>query len=197
MPNKDVGLRPMPLSQIEPTAVDGCLSLEFKDFKDSRGIFSEAYQHDNFKEAGLPTDWYQDNVSISGIGVLRGLHLQRVRPQGKLLRCFRGMIYDVCLDLRENSPTFKKWHCEVIYGNKGLYLPPGTAHGFLALSHQSVVYYKCTSLYDAGSDGGVNAFDPEIGIDWAREFHLGQMIRSEKDDKLPSVKEWLTMGEPK
>lgn len=193
----DGGFGLMPLSLIEPTKVEGCLKIVFKDFEDNRGIFSEAYQHDEFKSAGLPTEWLQDNISISAEGILRGLHIQRVKPQGKLVRCFRGAIYDVCLDLRENSPTFLKHHVQVVSSNVGLYCPPGTAHGFLALTHGTVVYYKCTSLWDAGSDGGIEAFDPEIDIPWQEAPVKGPLIRSAKDEKLPTMKEWLTMGEQK
>lgn len=186
----------MPLSLLEPTSVDGCISLVFKDFTDVRGVFSEAFNHDDFMAAGLPTLWTQDNLSISGENVLRGLHTQRVRPQGKLIRCFRGIIYDVCLDLRANSPTFMKWHGQYVTENKGLYCPPGTAHGFLALHPTCVVYYKCTSLYHAESDGGVNPFDEEVNIPW-NEIRAKPKTVSTKDMALPSMREWLTMGEPK
>lgn len=196
----DGGLRRMPLSLIEPTSVEGCLTITFKDFVDERGLFSEAYREDEFLAAGLPTYWAQDNLSMSHCNVMRGLHIQRVKPQGKLVRCYRGAIYDVCLDLRANSPTFMKWHAEIITGNKGLFLPAGTAHGFLALDKLNVVYYKCTSIYDAASDGGVNAYDPVALIPWdqmkTRDVS-GPRLQSDKDLKLPTIKEWLTMGEPK
>jgi dTDP-4-dehydrorhamnose 3,5-epimerase len=182
----------MPLSLLEDTEVDGCKYLEFNDHVDPRGVFSESYHQSQFFDAGLPVIWRQDNLSISGENVLRGLHIQRHKPQGKLIRCFRGAIYDVCLDLRKDSDTFMKYAARKISQNKGLYLPPGTAHGFLALAPNTVVYYKCTSLYDAESDGGVDAYDPDLKIPWPA---ASLPMMSEKDKLLPSAREWLQLGE--
>ena len=181
----------MPIQSIDPTSVDGCVALTFKEFHDNRGSFTEAYHYDEFTAAGLPTNWAQDNVSNSHKNVLRGLHIQRLRPQGKLVRCLSGAILDVCLDLRQNSPTFMKHHSQTIYGKEAIYLPPGTAHGFLAMMPNTVVYYKCTSLWDQGSDGGVYALDESLNIQWPNTGHL---IMSDKDMRLPKVNDWLNEG---
>jgi dTDP-4-dehydrorhamnose 3,5-epimerase len=183
---------------ITKTEVDGCLVVENGIFTDQRGAFFECWNRQQFIAAELPIEWPQDNFSVSHIGVMRGLHIQRTNPQGKLVRCFRGSVLDICLDLRAESPTFLKWHCEILRGGKALYLPPGTAHGFLAQEPESIVYYKCTTLYDGASDGGVNWADKSL------DLHLlvtDLRIRSEKDKGLPSIAEWcadprgLTYGE--
>lgn len=183
----------MLLSRLEPTAVNGCLRLEFDTFVDKRGSFAEAFHTEHFAQAGLPYIWAQDNISISSAMVLRGLHIQRTDPQGKLVRCLQGSIVDVCLDLRKDSPTFKKWHVEELSGNVGLYCPPGTAHGFLATMPDSVVYYKCTSHYHKESDGGVNPFDPDLGMHWS--LFNEKLNVSDKDRALPTMDEWLKMGD--
>lgn len=170
-----------------PTLIDGCLALEFGEFEDNRGFFSEAYREEDFQKAGLPTHWAQDNISVSKIGVIRGLHLQKKNPQGKLIRCLEGKITDVCLDVRPYSPSFGKWVAVELSRNKGLYLPPGTAHGFLSHTDNSVVYYKCTTLYDKESDGGINPFDAVLGIPWWSD----RSIVSGKDLGLPSFNEYI------
>ena len=135
----------------------------------------------------MPVEWPQDNISNSNKGVLRGLHIQKTNPQGKLVRCIRGKILDVCLDLRRDSPTFLK-HTAVILDDpsKALYCPPGTAHGFFAIE-ESMIYYKCTSFYDKSSDGGIWAHDPELNIDWP----AAHSIMSDKDMSLPKLEEFL------
>ncbi len=172
---------------LEQTRVKDCVVFDLPAFEDVRGSFLETYNFLHFHLAGLPTDWPQDNVSTSRDRVLRGLHIQRYRPQGKLVRCLRGVVWDVCLDLREDSPTFLGWHGETLKAGKTIYCPPGTAHGFVALEAESIVYYKCTSLYDFDSDGGLNALDPFLGIQWP---HL-DFVMSDKDKALPSLREWL------
>lgn len=171
------------------TDVDGCFVLDFQPFTDRRGTFFPAYTEELFRDCKLPTYWPQDSVSCSHAAVLRGLHIQRKNPQGKLVRCIAGSIMDVCLDLRPDSSTFLCIHAEILRDSKAMYLPPGTAHGFLALEPHSKVYYKCTSPYDRESDGGIDAFDPELRIEWA--LPQAQVIRSDKDMGLPTLKDWL------
>lgn len=174
---------------LTPTKIKDCVVVMAPVFHDNRGFFFEAWSLRDFAEVGLTTNWPQDNQSGSKRGVLRGLHIQRRNPQGKLVRCSRGALYDVCLDLRKDSPSFLQWHTELLTAESGraLYCPPGTAHGFVALEPDSVVYYKCTSLYDAETDGGVNALSTNI-----RWPDLpGGVIMSEKDKALPTVEEWL------
>lgn len=177
--------------KIYETKVHGCLAIDVKLYEDVRGTFVEAWNEETFSDLGLPLIWPQDNLSISRQGVLRGMHIQRRNPQGKLVRCVSGTIFDVCLDLRKGSPTFLMWHGEVLSNGRAMYCPPGTAHGFLALEPRSVVYYKCTTLYDKDSDGGVNPFDLEADIKWP--FQTGHIV-SDKDRGLPSARKWIAQG---
>lgn len=174
--------------RIFETAVHGCVSVWTDQFKDHRGYFSETFNRADYAKAGLPTEWPQDNVSNSNEWVLRGLHIQRKNPQGKLVRCIKGMIWDCCVDLRKDSPTFGKSHGQLLQPGHTLYCPPGTAHGFLAMAPRSIVYYKCTTLYDKESDGGIFPLDPDLKIPWPVS---GTPVMSEKDRNLPSLKQWL------
>lgn len=174
---------------LSPTNVNDCVLIDSPIFRDDRGMFAEAFQIKHFGEIGLPTVWPQDNISSSQKLVIRGLHIQRKNPQGKLVRCTNGLIWDVCLDLRPLSPTFMKHHAVMLYPGRAMYLPPGTAHGFLALEPHSSIYYKCTTLYDRDTDGGVNPFDPELNIKWPAP-EIGA-IMSEKDRALPMAAKWL------
>lgn len=174
--------------KVAETSIEGCWTVKNDVFRDDRGTFLETWNSKDFSEVGLPIKWPQDNVSVSHRTVMRGLHIQRRKPQGKLVRCLRGSILDVCLDLRDDSPTFKRMHIEILQKGQGLYLPPGTAHGFLALSNQSVVYYKCTTLYDKNSDGGVNFMSVDQQIMGGLN---GTFIMSPKDMGLPMLEDWL------
>lgn len=175
--------------RLTETSVSGCKIIEPRVFEDHRGSFMEAFNEADFKEAGLPTHWPQDNIGISNKNVIRGLHIQRKNPQGKLVRCVRGALFDVCLDLRRDSPTYGKWHAETLFGAKSMYCPPGTAHGFLALQADSVIYYKCTTLYDGETDGGICPMDGLILPHWP--IDPTKVILSEKDKKLPGYKAWV------
>lgn len=171
-----------------PTVVQGCSVVVGTQFKDHRGYFSETFNRADFHEVGLPTEWPQDNVSNSSQWVLRGLHIQRKNSQGKLVRCVKGSVWDVCVDVRKDSPTFGLWHGQMLNGGDVLYCPPGTAHGFLAMVPRSIVYYKCTSIYDRESDGGINPYDPDLRISWPTD---SPVIMSDKDKGLPTLKQWL------
>ncbi len=173
--------------QLTSTPVQGCQVIWSDQFRDFRGYFAETFNRKDFLNAKLPVEWPQDNISNSEAFVLRGLHIQRNNPQGKLVRCVKGTIYDVCLDLRPDSPTFLKYHMQMLHGGGSMYCPPGTAHGFLAMVPRTIVYYKCTSIYDVESDGGVNPLDPELKIPWP----CTSPVLSEKDRHLPTLREWL------
>jgi dTDP-4-dehydrorhamnose 3,5-epimerase len=170
------------------TVIKDCYSLETGLYEDMRGVFMETWNRRDFIDAGLPINWPQDNISTSHKNVLRGLHIQRSNCQGKLVRCVQGSIFDVCLDLRRDSPSFLCWHGEVLTGGKALYCPPGTAHAFLALEPESIVYYKCSTLYDKASDGGICPLDPLLKIEWPSSEDL---IVSLKDQNLPTLEQWL------
>lgn len=170
----------------EQTKIPGALIVRFPQHEDHRGTFEESYHAEKFDRAGLPPMWLQDNLSVSYGGVIRGLHLQKVNPQGKLVRCLQGSIWDVCVDLRAGSPTFGEWTRVHLRENDqmGFYLPPGTAHGFLALERRNVVHYKCTTLYEPGADGGVAWDDEHLGIPWPID-NPERLIVSAKDRLLP------------
>lgn len=177
--------------RLTPTRIEGCSIVHFENRVDERGLFQEAFRDEDFFCAGLPASFQQDNVSVSFRRVMRGLHLQRNRPQGKLVRVFGGAIYDVCLDLRKDSPTFGEWEGINLSWERplGFYVPPGCAHGFVVTAEAAMVYYKCTTGYDAETDEGVNPLDPALKIAWPPLE--GGYILSERDTKLPTLSDYL------
>jgi dTDP-4-dehydrorhamnose 3,5-epimerase len=167
--------------KIRETSLPGVLILEPTVFRDERGFFMETYSTRLMVGTGIPLMFVQDNHSRSSQNVLRGLHYQLVRPQGKLVHVARGRIFDVAVDVRIGSPTFAKWFgLELNDENlSSLWIPPGFAHGFCVLSDNADVVYKCTSLYEPGDDRGVKWNDSRIGIEWPVE----NPIVSERDEK--------------
>lgn len=154
--------------KVSETSLPGVLLLEPKVFGDPRGWFMETFNAAVFREAGLPDAFAQDNQSFSIRGVVRGLHYQLHEPQGKLVRCNRGRILDVAVDIRRSSPTFGKWVSAVLddQNRHMLWVPPRFAHGFVVLSEEAEVLYKCTTLWHPPSDRSLLWNDPEIGIEW-------------------------------
>lgn len=154
--------------KVEALAIPEVKLLTPRAFGDERGFFLESFNARVFEEAGLPTQWRQDNHSRSVKGVLRGLHYQLVEPQGKLVRVTRGSVFDVAVDIRRSSPTFGKWvGAELTDSNFAmLYVPPGFAHGFVVTSDVADFCYKCTTLWNQPSDRSLRFDDPAIGIDW-------------------------------
>jgi dTDP-4-dehydrorhamnose 3,5-epimerase len=157
-------------------------------FGDSRGYFFEAWSERDFSAAGLDMRFVQDNQSLSSRGVLRGLHFQKTRPQGKLVRAIQGEIFDVAVDLRPGSSSRGKWYGLTLSGEKQnqFYIPEGFAHGFLVLSESAVFAYKCTDFYYPEDEGGIIWNDPSIGIQWP-DLDMDYLL-SEKDKKLPSFR---------
>ena len=137
---------------------------------DSRGYFMETYSQRDMEEAGLCYNFVQDNQSASTKGVLRGLHFQKQYPQTKLVRVIRGSVFDVVVDLRSDSPTYGKWHGEILTedNKKQFLIPRGFAHGFLVLSDVAEFCYKCDDFYHPNDEGGLAWNDPEIGIVWPK-----------------------------
>ena len=169
------------------TAIDGLLILEPKVLTDSRGFFYESYNQKALAEAGVNTLFVQDNHSKSVQNTLRGLHFQRGNfTQAKLVRCTAGEVYDVAVDLRRNSPTFKKWVGIILSAEnkKQFYIPKGFAHGFAVLSETAEFQYKCDAYYAPGEEAGILWSDPELAIDWP----VGAPIVSEKDRNNPLLK---------
>lgn len=162
--------------------------IEPRKFGDNRGYFMETYKESDFHEAGLNYNFVQDNQSKSKKGVLRGLHFQRQFPQAKLVRCIEGEVFDVCVDLRKNSPTYGKWAGVVLSAEKGnqFMVPRGFAHGFVVLSETATFCYKCDELYHPEDEGGLLWNDPEVGIAWPIEEDV---LLSEKDKVHPLLKD--------
>ena len=172
--------------KVTECGIDGLYVIEPKLIADDRGYFAEIYNQKEMSEIGLGMDFVQENQSMSTKGVLRGLHFQKQYPQGKLLRALRGRIFDVAVDMRKESPTYKKWFgIELSSENKKqFYVSEGFAHGFLVLSDIAEVAYKCTDFYHPGDEGGVIWNDPDIGIKWPIEEGM-KIILSEKDKNWP------------
>jgi dTDP-4-dehydrorhamnose 3,5-epimerase len=154
--------------RIVETPLPGVVVVEPKTFGDARGWFMETFNAAVFREHGLPHAFAQDNQSYSTGGVVRGLHYQLHEPQGKLVRCNRGRILDVAVDIRRGSPTFGQWTgVELSEENRRmLFVPPRFAHGFAVLSDAAEVLYKCTTVWHQPSDRSILWNDPEIGIEW-------------------------------
>lgn len=161
--------------------------IEPKVFKDDRGFFLETYKYSDFHQAGITEKFLQDNHSKSIKNVLRGLHFQKSpKAQGKLVRCIKGRIWDVGVDIRKGSPTYAKWVGVELSETNGymLYIPAGFAHGFCVLSEEAEVQYKCTEEYSTEHDRGIIWNDPQIGITWP----IVLPILSDKDASLPLLK---------
>ncbi len=171
------------------TEIDGMFIIEPTVFGDDRGYFLETYHYDEFKKAGIDVTFVQDNQSKSKRGVLRGLHFQTKRPQGKLVRVIRGKVFDVGVDLRKNSSSFGKWVGAILSdeNKRQLYIPAEFAHGFLVLSDEAEFVYKCTDFYDPQNEGGIIYNDPDININWPISNDM-EIFLSQKDRVLPSLK---------
>ena len=173
--------------EVHDTHLKGVRLIVPRVFEDERGFFLENFNAREYELNGLPTQFVQDNHSRSGKGVLRGLHYQYPTWQGKLVRCMRGEIYDVAVDIRPESATFRQWYGVILSeeNKQQLYIPPGYAHGFCVLSDDAEVTYKCTSLYVPSEDAGIRWDDPDIGVDWPIE----NPVVSEKDRNAPFLKD--------
>jgi len=165
-----------------------------KVFEDERGFFMETYKKPDFEEAGIKREFVQDNHSKSKYGVLRGLHFQKdPYAQAKIVRCIRGVIYDVAVDLRKNFPTFGKYIGVILseFNKYQLYIPRGFAHGFVVLSDVAEVVYKVDNVYVPEYEGGLIWNDPDVNISWP----IYNPIVSLKDQKLPTLKELIERNE--
>lgn len=175
--------------EFERQSISDVILIKPRVFGDSRGFFMETYKKSDFVEAGIKDDFNQDNHSKSSKGVLRGLHYQAAPyGQAKIVRCGRGRIYDVAVDIRPNSPTFGKYvKVELSEENKQmLYIPVGFAHGFVVLSEEAELLYKASGEYNPRADRGVLWSDPDINIDWNLD---SEPLLSEKDKVQPRLKD--------
>ncbi|MDF2881102.1 MAG: rmlC [Clostridiaceae bacterium] len=172
------------------TDIEGLMVIEPKVFGDSRGYFMETYNEKDFKTAGINVKFVQDNQSKSRKGVLRGLHFQREYQQAKLVRVLSGEVFDVAVDLRKGSPTYKNCYGVVLsaQNSKQFYVPTGFAHGFLVLSDEAEFAYKCTDFYHPECEGGIVWNDPQIGIDWPLSG-INELLLSDKDKRLKTLSE--------
>lgn len=171
------------------TKIEGVYVVDTKVFGDERGYFMETYNKDEFDAAGLVYDFIQDNQSKSRKGVLRGLHFQKNHPQAKLVRVIEGEVFDVAVDLRENSPTYGQWVGEMLSAEnkKQLMIPRGFAHGFLVLSDEAVFAYKCDDNYHPEDEGGIPYNDDTVNVEWP-EVDC-ELLLSEKDQNHQSLKD--------
>lgn len=169
-----------------PLPIEGLVVVQPRVLRDSRGYFLETWRETAFAAAGLGLGFVQENQSRSRKGVLRGLHYQVAHPQGKLVRVVCGEAFDVAVDLRRGSATFGRWAAVILSGElqNQLYIPPGFAHGFLALSDEAVCAYSCTELYHPEDEAGIRWDDPTIGIEWP-ELGIAPIL-SDKDRGLPA-----------
>jgi len=178
--------------QIEDTELAEVKIIRPKRHGDARGFFSEVWNSAAFAEAGLDLQFVQDNHVLNGPkGIVRGLHLQvDPDPQGKLIRCCRGAILDIAVDVRRGSPGFGRHVAVELSGENWaqLWVPPGFAHGYCTLTDSAEVLYKVTGLYNPTAERGIRFDDPDIGIDWP--VALDEAVLSDKDRVLPSLKEF-------
>ena len=167
--------------KISHSKLKGCVIIEPRVFGDDRGFFLETFQAVRYKqEAGIDLPFVQDNHSRSARGVLRGLHFQKTKPQGKLVRVVRGEVYDVAVDIRKGSATFGEWEGVILSeeNKKQFWVPPGFAHGFVVLSDTADFEYKCTDYYDPSDEGSILWSDPDLNIPWP----IANPVLSAKDE---------------
>lgn len=169
--------------KIIETRLPGAVIIEPAVFGDSRGFFFESWNAERFAAHGLPTRFVQSNVSSSSRGVLRGLHYQWPRPQGKLVSVLEGEVFDVAVDIRRGSPTFGQWEGVVLSAEnkRQFWIPEGYAHGFLGLSDRVIFTYLCTDVWVKEVDSNIRWDDPQIGIDWP----IDAPLLSDKDAAAP------------
>jgi dTDP-4-dehydrorhamnose 3,5-epimerase len=173
--------------QAAKTVLEGPVLIQPEVHGDERGFFQETYRRDLLPELGIDVEFVQDNHSRSQRGVLRGMHFQVGDGQAKLVRCARGAIFDVVVDLRRGSPTFGQWEAHELDDelHRQLYVPVGFAHGFCVTSELADVIYKCSTYYDPGLERGIAFDDPDLGIEWPDL----DLIVSERDTSAPRLAE--------
>lgn len=167
--------------------------IEGKKYQDDRGFFTETYKKSEFVNFGITEEFVQDNFSVSKSGVVRGLHYQlNPHAQGKLVQVIRGRAWDVAVDIRKDSETFGQWVGVELMGDdcKFFYIPPGFAHGFIALTDEVHFMYKCTAEYDKASERSIRYDDPDLAIDWPLKDNL---LLSPKDLEVPFLKNAETL----
>ena len=179
--------------EIIKTKLDGVVIIEPKIFRDSRGYFFESFSQREFEEKVCKINFVQDNESMSSYGVMRGLHFQRPPfTQAKFVRCVKGAVLDVAVDIRKDSPTYGQ-HVAVELSEDNhyqMFIPHGFAHGFSVLSETAIFQYKCDQFYHPESDAGISILDKSLGIDW--RIPTDKAILSDKDTRHPLFKDFVT-----
>lgn len=172
---------------VVPTKLPGVLLVEPRVFRDARGYFLETYNEATYRAGGLSVSFVQDNLSHSFRGVLRGLHYQHPSAQGKLVSVLDGEVFDVAVDIRPDSPTFRQWVGVYLSSenSRQCYVPPGYAHGFVVTSDVAKVCYKCTALYQPKDEGSIAWNDPDLAIEWP----VDGPILSAKDRDAPRLRD--------
>ena len=176
--------------EVIKTKIDGVVIIEPRIFKDARGYFFESFSQREFEEKVQSITFVQDNESKSSFGVLRGLHFQNPPyAQSKLVRCIRGRVLDVAVDIRKGSPTYGQWvSCELTKDNhRQFFIPQGFAHGFSVLSDVAVFQYKCDNFYHPEAEGSIAWNDPQLAIDW--QLPVSDIVLSDKDSAHSELKE--------
>jgi dTDP-4-dehydrorhamnose 3,5-epimerase len=173
-----------------PTEIDGVVLIDPTVHGDERGFFLETFRADEMAHLGIDVEFVQENHSRSGAGVLRGIHMQR--GQAKLVRCARGRIFDVAVDLRPDSPTYRRWEGYELddADHRQLFIPDGFGHGFCVVSDTADVLYRVSSYYDPELETGVAWDDPEIAVDWP----VSEPVLSERDRRAPSLADLAAAG---
>ncbi|NCB22765.1 MAG: dTDP-4-dehydrorhamnose 3,5-epimerase [Deltaproteobacteria bacterium] len=180
--------------EVVQTPIEGVLLIKPKVWGDARGYFVETWQQQRYDAAGINLPFVQDNHSMSTRGILRGLHYQKTRPQGKLVYVSLGSVFDVAVDIRHGSPTFGKWFgVELSQQNQWqMWVAPGLAHGFVVTSDIAHFHYKCTDYYCPEDEASIRWNDPVVGIDWP----LAEPQLSAKDSIAPSWAEAMGLNKP-
>jgi dTDP-4-dehydrorhamnose 3,5-epimerase len=170
-----------------PTEIDGLALIEVAAHGDQRGFLAETFRAERWRELGVDVDFVQENHSRSGRGILRGLHFQLRPGQAKLVRCVRGTIWDVAVDLRRGSPTYGRWEGHELSdaNHRQLFIPAGFAHGFCVFSEEADVAYKLSSYYDPETEAGIRWDDPDVGVEWPIQHPL----LSDRDKLAPTLAE--------
>lgn len=170
------------------TKIPDLLIIEPQIHGDARGWFAETWQIDRYKEIGIEGTFVQDNMASSSKGILRGLHIQNPRSQGKLVQVVVGEVFDVAVDIRHGSPTFGAWVGVILSADnhRQFWVPPGFAHGYMVTSEQAIFSYKCTDFYHPETEFSLLWNDPDIGIDWPEGI---EPVLSEKDQKAELLKD--------
>ena len=176
--------------EVIKTALEGVVIIEPRIFKDARGYFFESFSQKEFNEKVMPINFVQDNESMSSYGVMRGLHYQKMPyTQSKLVRCVKGAVLDVAVDIRKGSPTFGQ-HVAVELteeNHRQFFVPRGFAHGFAVLSETAIFQYKCDNFYAPQADAGIQLMDEELGLDW--RIPTADALLSEKDLTHPCLRD--------